>query len=426
MAASRTPRYGLLGRTLGHSWSPQIHARLGSSPYALIEREPEDAGTFIREGDWDGLNVTIPYKRLAAETCDEASPRVRRLGVANTLVHREDGSIFAENTDVLGFCWMLERFCEHSLGKPAADALDGQEVLVLGSGGACQAVRAALEDAARCTVCVISRTGDDTYENLLDRHANAALIVNTTPVGMYPNCPASPLGTETLAALPNLLGVLDVVYNPERTGICLAAEKLGIPYQSGLSMLVAQAFFASQLFQGIDLDERLLGQLTDDIRKSQRNIALIGMPGAGKTTTGRALARMLRRPFIDLDDAFAMEEGIDAGAYIRLNGEQAFRERETEVVRRYGAQSGLVIACGGGVVTQRRNYPLLHQNATICFIDRPLHELSSDGRPLSQTMGVLRLAMERMDLYRSWADTAISCTGSAAGDALLLKAKLGL
>lgn len=426
MSPANEVRFGLLGRTLGHSWSPQIHARLGSTPYVLVEREPADARTFVREGDWSGLNVTIPYKRLAAEASDEVSPRVQRLGVANTLVHRDDGSIFAENTDVLGFSWMLRQFAQSSWGSTAAQALDERKVLVLGSGGACQAVRAALEDAARCTVRVISRTGDDTYDNLLERHGDAALVVNTTPVGMYPNCPATPLASEILAKLPQLMGVLDVVYNPERTGICLAAEELGIPYQSGLGMLVAQAFYASQLFQGTDLDEGLISKLTDDIRASQRNIVLIGMPGAGKTTTGRALARMVGRPFIDLDDVFAVETGVDASGFITQYGERAFRERETEVARRYGAQSGLVIACGGGIVTQQRNYALLHQNATICFIDRPLHELSSSGRPLSQTRGVLQLALERMDLYRSWADLAISCTGTASGDAMLLKAKLGL
>ena len=418
--------FGLLGRTLGHSWSPQIHARLGSTPYALIEREPEEARSFLLDGSWRGLNVTIPYKALAAEVAHERSPRVERLGVANTLVHRSDGSIFAENTDVLGFAWLLERFARERMGEPAAQALAGGEALILGSGGACQAVRAALEDLGTCTIAVISRRGADTYESMVERHPHTRLIVNTTPVGMYPHCPASPISDETLASFTELRGVIDVVYNPERTGICLAAERLGIPSESGLAMLVSQAHFASELFQGVRLDEATSMQIERDLRLSQRNIVLIGMPGAGKTSTGRSLARLLGRPFIDLDDAFAVEHGCSAGTYIAREGEAAFRALESQIAAHYGGRSGLVIACGGGIVTQPGNYDLIHQNGSIVFIDRPLYQLSTHGRPVSQLKGVERLAHERMGLYQGWSDTRIVCTGSAAGDALLVKSRLGL
>lgn len=424
--AEPTITFGLLGRKLGHSWSPQIHARLGSVPYALIEREPEEARTFLQKGNWRGLNVTIPYKALAAEVADIASERVKRLGVANTLVRQPDGSIFAENTDVLGFSWLLERFAQERLGSCAREALGTGGALILGSGGACQAVRAALEDVTDCPISIISRKGPDTYENLAQRHPHTRLIVNTTPVGMYPTCPASPLADEVLASLPELAAVLDVVYNPERTGICLAAERLGVPYESGLAMLVAQAHYASELFQGKSLDEDEIAAIVRDLSLSQRNIVLIGMPGAGKTSAGRALARLLGSPFVDLDDAFAVETGLSAADYIHAHGETAFRETETKVAAHYGARSGLVIACGGGIVTQPRNYDLIHQNATIVFIDRPLYQLSTAGRPLSERKGTERLAQERMGLYRSWCDTQIVCTGSAAGDALLIKSRLGL
>lgn len=426
MPDSTRYRFGLLGRTLGHSWSPQIHAKLGSVPYALIEREPDEAEQFLRSGAWDALNVTIPYKRLAAQVADEQSSRVKRLGVANTLVRQSDGRIIAENTDVLGFEWLLERFAKREFGQSAAEAFAGGDALILGSGGACQAVRAALEDSVACRVSVISRTGEDSYESIVERHPETCLIVNTTPVGMYPNCPASPLDDQTLAAFTGLQAIIDVVYNPERTGICLAAERLGIPYESGLTMLVAQAYYASELFQGKTLDDELIPQIEQHLRASQRNVVLIGMPGAGKTSTGRSLAHLLGRPFIDLDDAFAVENGMTAGDYITTYGEPDFRAKETQIVARYGSQSGLVIACGGGVVTQQRNYELLHQNATIAFIDRPLYQLTSNGRPISQLKGIHRLAEERMDLYRTWSDVSISCTGSAAGDAILLRARLNL
>lgn len=422
----KTLRFGLLGRRLGHSWSPQIHAELGSVPYELVELEPEDVAGFIRDGAWEGLNVTIPYKRDAAELADARTPRVERLGVANTLVRQPDGTILAENTDVLGFAWMLSRFCRRALGTSARKALEGKKALVLGSGGASQAVVDALVHEAGAQARVISRTGDDTYENLLERHSDAVLVVNTTPVGMYPNCPASPLSDEVLSGLPGLIGVLDVVYNPCRTGICLAAERLGLPYESGLAMLVAQALYASELFQGRDLDDALVERIEKSIAAQTRNVVLIGMPGAGKTSAGKRLARILGRPFVDLDDALATEEGRDAAQIIREDGEEAFRAIETRVAGSYGARSGLVIACGGGVVTRSENYALLHQNGNIVFLDRPLAELSSTGRPMSQAKGVEQLAKERLGTYRAWADIELACTGSAQSDAEAIRELLGM
>ena len=424
-AADSACRFGLLGRKLGYSWSPQIHEQLGSAPYALWEREPDDVADFIRGGSWQGLNVTIPYKADAARLADARTERVERLGVANTLVRQTDGTILAENTDVLGFAWLLRRFCERELGRPAAEALGGREVLVLGSGGASQAVVAALEDVGAVPV-VVSRSGEETYEGLAERHPQAVLVVNTTPVGMYPNCPASVLSDEQLAALGELRGVLDVVYNPCRTGICLAADRLGLPSESGLAMLVAQALFASELFQGRSLDDSAVDAIEAQIHAQTANVVLIGMPGAGKTSCGKRLARLLGRPFVDLDAAFEADCGRSAAEVIRADGEAAFRAEETRVAGAYGMRSGLVIACGGGVVTQPENYALLHQNGTIVFLDRPLGELSSSGRPVSQAKGVEQLAAERMGLYHSWADVTLACTGSADGDAEELRRVLGL
>ena len=425
-AAATSAPYGLVGHPLGHSWSPEIHARLGSVPYALHDLTADEVEAFLREGSWRGLNVTIPHKVLAAKLADVRSPAVERLGAANTLVRDDDGKLVAENTDVLGFAWMLTRFCREKLGSGARGVLKGRKVVVLGSGGASKAVRYALEETTGANVVVVSRTGDETYETLAERHKDAVLLVNTTPVGMYPSCPASPVDDSTLSSITNLLGVLDVVYNPHRTGICMAAERLGLPWESGLSMLVAQALYASELFQGRQLDDALVVKIERDILARTQNVILIGMPGAGKTSCGRALARQLGRPFVDLDDAIELECNRSPERIIREDGEAAFRDVESRVTARCASKSGLVIACGGGVVTRMDNYPSLHQNGTIVHIDRDLSELSAKGRPMSQDKGVERLAEERMHLYRSWADVTVSCTGSAEGDAQAVRGLLGL
>ncbi|WP_417229753.1 shikimate kinase [Thermophilibacter sp.] len=418
--------FGLIGRRLGHSWSPLIHESLGSAPYALLELEPEEVEPFLRGGAWRGLNVTIPYKLDAARLADVRSDAVSALGAANTLVRRGDGTILAENTDVLGFAWLLTRFCRERLGGSPRELLEGREALVLGSGGAARAVSYALETYAGASAVMVSRSGPEGYEDLQRRHRDAALVVNATPVGMYPACPATPLEQGVLAALPGLLGVLDIVYNPRRTGLVLAAERLGLPVESGLAMLVAQALYASELFQGRDLDDALIGGIERDLLARTDNVVLIGMPGAGKTSCGRELARLLHRPFVDLDDAIALESGREPSRIITEEGEEAFRRLETEAARRYGGRSGLVVACGGGIVARAENYDLLHQNGTVVLIDRPLDQLSSDGRPLSQAQGIERLAAQRRPLYESWADVTVRCTGSASGDAAAVRDLLGL
>ena len=415
-------RFGLVGRKLAHSFSPAIHKALGSYPYELIELEPDALGPFFAGDSWEGLNVTIPYKRQAAAAADVRSSRVEALGVANTLVRLHDRRIYAENTDVLGFQAMLEDFCEKTFEANPADIFAGEKALILGTGGAAQAVAHALGKTFDTHVAFVSRTGECTYENLLELHADAALIVNTTPVGMYPACPASPLRPRTLERLPKLKAVVDVVYNPYRTGICLEAERIGIPFQSGLPMLVWQAFFASELFQGKVLDHALAQPIIDDVMRQTMNVSLIGMPGAGKSSTGRILAERLGRGFVDLDDAIATAQGKSPAEIIRTEGEAAFRAIETEVLGTFAARSGLVIATGGGVVVRERNYALLHQNSTIVFLDRPLNELAKDGRPLSQARGIEALAAERMGRYRGWADITHRCLGSAEADAEALLA----
>ncbi len=417
--------FGLMGRTLGHSFSPRIHALLGSAPYALFERDPEDVEAFIREGAWRGLNVTIPYKRRAFELADEASEIACKLGAVNTLVRREDGSIFADNTDVFGFSWLLDRFTRRAFDAEPARALAGGKALVLGSGGAQEAVREVLERAG-ARVVVISRHGPENYDHLAKRHGDALLIVNTTPVGMFPHCPESPLAPGTLAEFPQLAGVIDIIYNPLRTALLLEAERLGIANEGGLGMLVAQAFASSEAFQGRTLDPALIERILGHLVKEIRNIYFIGMPGAGKTGAARRLARLIGRPFVDLDDTFEVAFERSSADFILAEGEAAFRREETKILEEVSRRQGLVVACGGGVVVREENLVLLRQNGYIVMLDRPLEELSMRDRPVSAAKGLRRLADERMGLYRDWSDLEIACTGSAEGDALLVQELLDL
>lgn len=391
-------RYGLVGRHLGHSYSPAIHGYFGTYPYDLIELEPDALESFLRYGDWSGLNVTIPYKKTAAALCHTLSPMAQRLGSVNTLVRRPDGTIFGDNTDAFGFWQMALRLGVDYSGKKA---------LVLGSGGASVTVQAILGELG-AAVTVISRSGENNYTNL-SRHMDAAIIVNTTPVGMYPNNGAAPL---SLDIFPKIEAVLDLVYNPARTALILEAEKRGIACTSGLYMLVAQAALASQHFTGRTISPEMIGEVWTKLTMDTENLILIGMPGCGKSTIGRLLARILNRPFWDADDEIEKCCGRSAGTYIQQFGESAFRQLETDVLRRLGAMSGAVIATGGGCVTREENHPLLRQNGRILWLQRALGDLSREGRPLSQAAGVSTLYRVRKPLYQAFSQFTVSNDGS--------------
>ena len=270
---------GLLGRKLGHSYSPQIHACLGDYSYTLFEKEPEEVADFLKSGDFTGLNVTIPYKKTVIPYLDELSPAAKKLGAVNTVVRREDGTLFGHNTDYFGFASLLKRS-----GLDVA----GKKVLVLGSGGASNTVTAVLTGLGAEAV-VISRSGENNYENL-QRHEDAAVIVNATPVGMYPNTGVSPVD---LKRFPMLEGVLDVIYNPARTQLLLDAEAFQIPCANGLWMLVAQAKESAEYFTGKSIDDAVIAKIYGTLAAQMANIVLIGMPGCGKSTIGALLAEKL-------------------------------------------------------------------------------------------------------------------------------------
>ena len=389
---------GLLGRKLGHSYSPQIHSHLASYEYTLFEKEPEELEAFLKNGDFTGLNVTIPYKKDVIPFLTELTPTAKRLGAVNTIVRRSDGSLIGHNTDYFGFCSMVLR---------SGLTVAGKKVLVLGSGGASNTAVAVLEEMG-AQVVVISRSGENNYDNL-HLNADAAVIVNTTPVGMYPKTGVSPID---LGVFPRLEGVLDVVYNPARTQLLLDAESRGLTTMNGLWMLVAQAKESAEWFAGVQIPDGKIAQIHSLLRAQMENIILVGMPGCGKTTVGRALANMQGKRFVDADAVLEERVGRKITDIIPQDGEEAFRQMETDTLAELGKQSGLVIATGGGCVTRERNYPLLHQNGTILWLTRDLNKLPTHGRPLSQAGKLQQMYAVREPMYRRFADAVVSNDGT--------------
>lgn len=383
---------GLLGRKLGHSYSPQIHAYLGDYSYDLFEKEPEEVETFLRTGDFQAINVTIPYKKTVMPFC-RLTDTAKYMGSVNTIIRQQDGTLLGHNTDYFGFTSMVQRSGLNPYGK---------KCLVLGSGGASVTAVAVLKEMG-ANVVVISRSGADNYENLY-LHADAAIICNTTPVGMYPNNGISPID---LTLFPQLEGVLDMIYNPTRTQLFLDAEKLGLNHCSGLWMLVAQAKEAAQWFLGKKLPDQLLETVYRKMRLQMENIVLVGMPGCGKTTVGKALANRTGKIFSDADAVLIDTFQQSIPDIFAHEGESGFREKEISVLTQLGKQSGLVIATGGGCVTREENYRLLHQNGTIVWLQRDLELLPVDGRPLSQTNLLSDMYQKRQPLYQRFADMTI-------------------
>lgn len=384
---------GLLGRKLGHSYSPQIHAYLGSYSYELFEKEPEDLENFLKSGDFSGINVTIPYKKDVIPFLDALSPTARKLGAVNTVVRRDDGTLFGHNTDYFGFSSMVK--------KSGLDVA-GKKVLVLGSGGASNTAVAVLTELG-ARVVIISRSGENNYDNLC-LHADAAVVVNTTPVGMYPNTGVAPVD---ISLFPALEGVLDVVYNPARTQLLLDAEERGLITENGLWMLVAQAKEASEYFTGTSLPDSLISEIHRKLTATMQNIVLIGMPGCGKTTLAGILGKKLSRTVMDADTEIIRLAGKSIPAIFSQDGEEAFRDLETEALAQLGKQSGLIIATGGGCVTKPRNYPLLHQNSRIFWLQRDLQNLPTTGRPLSQSGNLADMYALREPMYRQFSDHVI-------------------
>ena len=382
---------GLLGEKLGHSYSPQIHSMLADYEYKLFEKSPEELEDFLKSGEFDGLNVTIPYKKSVMPYCAELSPTAAQIGSVNTIVRRSDGSLYGDNTDAFGF----ENLIVHN-GIEVKD----KKALVLGTGGASVTAQAVLKNLGASEVVVISRKGEDNYENIA-KHADAEIIANTTPVGMYPN---NGKAAVDLTQFPKLSGVLDVVYNPARTALLLQAEKLCIPCAGGLYMLVSQAKRSCELFTGKSIPDSEIDRIERVLSHQMQNIVIIGMPGSGKTAVSTMLAERLGRKIFDTDTIVSEKAGVTIPEIFAAQSEAGFRKLETEATAEVGKLSGNIISTGGGVVTVADNYELLHQNGVIVWIERDTNKLARDGRPISLSSDLNELYAARLPLYERFAD----------------------
>jgi shikimate dehydrogenase len=392
-------RCGLLGEKLSHSFSPQIHAELSAYEYRLYEKKPEEVESFLRYGGFDGLNVTIPYKKTVIPFCEELSGTARLTGSVNTIIRRADGSLYGHTSDFFGFSYLLD--------KAEVNPVDGK-TLVLGSGGSSLIVQAVLRDKGAKEIIVISRTGSDNYENL-EKHRDAKWLINTTPVGMYPNSGISPI--PDLGIFSGCKGVVDLIYNPSRTELIQQAQETGIMAINGLAMLVAQAKNSSELFMDTKIPDDVIDRITAKIEYQYRNIVLIGMPGCGKTSIGTFLAKKTGREFVDIDEYIAKTAGKSVPNIIIEDGEDAFRTKETHALQTICKENGLVIATGGGVVTRHENRRIIRQNGIVIFLYRDIAKLPVTGRPLSQRDGIESLAAVRLPLYKQWSDKAVTVHG---------------
>lgn len=386
--------YGLLGRKLGHSYSALIHPQLGCEDYRLIELEPEELESFLHSENLGGVNVTIPYKVAVMPMCDRLSPEAKAIGSVNTIVRGEDGLLTGYNTDAAGLEYTIRR---------AGISIENKKVLIFGSGGASLAAKYVCAKMDAREVLVISRSGEYNYDNL-NLNADADVLINCTPVGMFPNAEGMPADP---SLFPGCSGVVDMVYNPRRTDFLLRAEELGIPYAGGLPMLVHQAKVAEEYFFGRPLEDSLTEQVLRGLYRDTDNIVLIGMPGCGKSTVGNLLGQLSGRRIVDLDAMIAEAEGMSIPDIFAAEGESGFRRREHEAVLSASSQRGCIIVCGGGVVVTEANRAPLRRSGRVYQIERELSALSREGRPLSLNADLGQMYAVRKPLYEAFRDITV-------------------
>lgn len=406
-------KYGLIGEHLKHSYSCEIHAQIADYEYELHEIPPSGLGGFLKKREFNAINVTIPYKQDVIPYLDEISDTAKRIGAVNTIVNR-NGRLYGDNTDFAG---ML------ALARHIGVDMKGRKVLILGTGGASKTGHALAEYMGAQSVFYVSRSGKDgsiTYEQAVTEHSDAQIIINATPVGMFPKQDGRPID---ISAFPKLEGVIDAIYNPLRTNLILDAQERGIPAEGGLYMLSAQAVHASAVFRDIPLDESLVDKAFKSVKNDKQSIVLIGMPSSGKTTVGKILAEKCGKQLADTDEYIVRKIGMPISDFFAKFGEAEFRRIEKETVAELSATGGRIIATGGGAVLDAENVRALKQNGVLVFLDRrPENLVATDDRPLASRRSALeKLYAERYDIYCAAAELHIDAntTPEAEADAIL-------
>ena len=399
-------RYGLIGEKLGHSFSKIIHEQLADYTYDLIPLTKEELHTFMTEKKFSALNVTIPYKETVIPYLDEIDAHTKAIGAVNTIVNR-NGRLCGYNTDFFGFRYLLQN-----------NGIDvcGKKTLVLGKGGASKAVIAVLKELGASEILTVyykNAPHTITYQTCYEKHSDAKIIINTTPMGMYPNADDCPID---LSRFSQLEGVADVVYNPLRTQLVLEAEKRGIKTAGGLEMLVAQAKYAVEIFLGISLPETRIAEINRGLLQERSNLVLIGMSGGGKSTIGSLAAEKLGKAFVDTDEEIIKQIGMPIANYFAKEGEAAFRDIETKVIHTLSAQNNIVISTGGGIIKNPLNVEYLKRNGHIIWLKRDADLLESgNGRPLAPDQTAVRkLYQERLPLYTEAAEAIAENNGTPA------------
>lgn len=407
--------YGLIGAKLGHSYSKIIHEMLGRYTYNMYSFTPEEFASFMEKDDFSALNITIPYKKAVIPYCRQVSDLAMEIGAVNTVYHR-DGKLHGTNTDYIGFLYAA---------SSAGISFEGRKVLILGNGGTSLTVRTAVRNQGASEILITTRRGEEgciSYEDLKD-HRDVEIIINTTPVGTYPDNGGRLIN---LAEFPACTGVIDVIYNPFATDLLQQAAELGIPHSNGLPMLVAQATAAAEYFTGEEGFSKENPRIIASLKKEIENIVLIGMPGCGKSTIGRKLASRTGKTFVDLDKVIEQEASMTIPEIFSKYGEDHFRMLETEAAKKVGKEKGQVIATGGGVILKPENMKALSQNGRVVFMDRPLRFLATKGRPLSKDKKALETMYEiRFPLYNKYGQVKIGLTKSIGNNVNKLMSLLG-
>lgn len=387
-------QYGLCGRTLKHSYSKIIHEFLGNKNYRLLSLEKDELYELFECRNFCGVNVTIPYKTDALKLCDVVSDEAKSIGSVNTVVNK-NGTLYGYNTDYFGFVYMLKR---------ANISLKDKKVLILGSGGTCLTALAVCGGEGARETIVVSRKGKVNYENI-SSHSDADILINTTPVGMYPDNGRVPVNIDVFK---NLSGVVDVIYNPIETALVSKAKEKGIPATTGLPMLVAQAVRAHEYFFDTKCDDEIIEDVYSKCLLKILNVVFVGMPGCGKTSVGKEYARLTGRSFLDTD-VFVEQAGMSIPDIFEKYGEKIFRDKETQAVKMLSALSEKVIATGGGAIEREENVKLMKQNGVVVYLKRDLDKLATENRPLSSggREKTLLLYDRRHTLYENAADFTV-------------------